>query len=222
MWRFDLLIELLRDRGTNISFSVVTCGHVPYYLAATALTRLLRRGVGIQLNLVWEVVVLIVLHLLCQGLARCLLECLFDINCLLRTRLEWCNSSFQTAPLMQLLCCHLASDNKKSERPREWHKYKSAALFVSLVPNIHTICANKSDIFNGDIPHQTEGNILHNCTGHEWWPLAMVASTISPVYPALSVVLALKSWFVINESLNIRIQSDHFIIHWNYQRLNKD
>ena len=62
-------------------------GHVTHS-AATAFTRLLSRSVGIQLYLVRKVVVLVVLHLLCQRLAGRLLECLFHVDCLLRARLE--------------------------------------------------------------------------------------------------------------------------------------
>ena len=56
--------------------------------AAAALTWLLRWGVGIQLDLVWKIVVLVMLHLLCQCLTGRLLECLLHINCLLGTRLK--------------------------------------------------------------------------------------------------------------------------------------
>jgi len=48
----------------HLLISVVICGHV-LYSATTALTWLLRWGVGIQMYLVWEVVVLIMLQLLC-------------------------------------------------------------------------------------------------------------------------------------------------------------
>jgi len=56
--------------------------------AAAGLSWLLRRGIGIQLNLVGKIIVLVMLHLLSQSLAGRLLECLFHVNCLLGTGLK--------------------------------------------------------------------------------------------------------------------------------------
>lgn len=83
--------------------------------AATALASLLRRGVGIQLDLVREVVVLIMLHLLCKCLARRLLECLLHVNGLFGTRFKRRNATLQTAPLMQLFRRHLSQHTCNQE-----------------------------------------------------------------------------------------------------------